>query len=147
MVGLYKPPMVKGYLLTETPQLPSDIPQIPTMKGHSGSIKGSWGPPGQLLGQGLRVWGLGFCVDMNPRPGTPNSKPPTSTGRYGWWCKSRIALRTLNYGNNGSIFLTSFMGNAGFISSTAGDRMQEHWANFSTKKAVEVRIWCEASGV
>ena len=31
--------MVKGYLLTETPQLPSDIPQIPTIQDHKGSIQ------------------------------------------------------------------------------------------------------------
>ena len=38
---------------------------------------------------------------------------------YGWWCKSCITLRTLNYGNYG---VFPIMGNAGFISSTVTDR-------------------------
>ena len=36
-------------------------------------------------------------------------------GTYGWWTKSCMTLRTLNYGNYG-IFL--IMGNAGFCPST-----------------------------
>ena len=38
-------------------------------------------------------------------------------GYFGWWTKSCMTLRTLNYGNYG-IFL--IMGNAGFCPSTVG---------------------------
>ena len=44
-------------MLTWTPKLPSNIPYIPTIKGHKGSIKGPLGGPGSA-----KPWRLLFLA-------------------------------------------------------------------------------------